>query len=99
MQTKLIVVFLNYCCFAKFNLILQISGIHAVYSYINHHISSPVMWILTLSLVFSAKRKAFKNITIISFYFIFQGQVLQNTTWELLEENCSPTTLELMKDA
>lgn len=37
----------------------KIRHIHALYSYINHHISSPVMWILTLSLVFSVKRKAF----------------------------------------
>lgn len=79
MQSKLIgnTFFLNYNSFAKFNEILQKLSSHAVYSYINHHISFPVMQILTLSRVFSVKRKHFKPLFdyIINFC-IFQGQIL-----------------------
>lgn len=87
MQSKLIgnTFFLNYNSFAKFNEILQKLSSHAVYSYINHHISSPVMQILTLSRVFSVKRKHFKPLFdyIINFCII-QGQILWSTTYELL---------------
>lgn len=95
---RLNVVILNYSCFAKFNLILQKSGIHAVYSYINHHISSPVMQILTLSRVFSAKRKVFKNITTISLYVVSPKARFFKIPHRNCQEKLQSKEIEINKD-
>lgn len=56
------------------------------------------MWILTLSLVFSAKRKAFRNITTTSLYFIFPRPGSSKYHIGTVRRNCRPKKLKLIDD-